>query len=627
MIDAADMQAADGLADAGFEEDRWPKGGDDALEAPEPLPDEPTVPLELLDEGGDDNVRTSASKVEIEALMASIMHTHRRPLQPLVVAKIGGRYKVGAGNRRLRALKLAQKRGLIPKDHPVPVKFAREDELHEISLTENIMRVQLHPVDEFEAFSQLRDEGLTIAAIADRFGLKELAVRQRLALGSLAPEVRKAWRDGRIGQEQAQAFTICDDHEAQRQALKAGTASKGHYNHHAVNQILQAGRDNIKSGRFTFVGRDAYLAAGGALREDLFGDVVLIEHPEILSRLFTEKIAAVKRELVTVQGWAFAVHRDEVERAFAWATLPLDPWMTPDERAILSKGSPHAPVQWQTRRELIKRVAEIPEARAASGVVFNVNHHGQIELDALRLRPAESEADDGENDVDPADDGMDEESGSEPDAAGVDAAEAPSDAPGDLVQSKPLLEDLSEQLGDAIAECLVAEPELALLAVTAALHSSKWGSPVRLYRDGSPARRSHSDAAFADELGRLGALPYEAVLGELARAVVGALETRSSQTDVDNKLQGGIAALVGRISPEAFRAALSRSFQVRSFFDRAPGAVAKAAAEEAGAGAIKGKKSELAERATEIAQKTGWLPPSLRTVHYLPTVPPAGGAA
>jgi ParB/RepB/Spo0J family partition protein len=626
MIDAADMQAAEGLADAGFEEDRWPKGGDDALEAPEPLPDEPTVPLELLDEGGDDNVRTSASKVEIEALMASIMHTHRRPLQPVVVAKIGGRYKVGAGNRRLRALKLAQKRGLIPKNHPVPVKFAREDELHEISLTENIMRVQLHPVDEFEAFSQLRDEGLTTAAIADRFGLKELAVRQRLALGSLAAEVRKAWRDGRIGQEQAQAFTICDDHEAQRQALKAGTASKGHYNSYAVNQILQAGRDNIKSGRFTFVGRDAYLAAGGALREDLFGDVVLIEHPEILSRLFADKIAAVKRELVTVQGWAFAVHRNEVEQSFAWATLPLDPWMTPDERAILSKGSPHAPVQWQTRRELIKRVAEIPEARAASGVVFDVNYHGQIEIDALKLRPADADDDDG---LDQSGEDADEESGDElEDDSGVDvSAPAPADATDVLVQSKPLLEDLSEQLGDAITECLVAEPELALLAVTAALHSSRWGSPVRMQRDGSPARRSHSDAAFADELGRLGALPYEAVLGELARAVAGALETRSSIVDVDSKLQGGIVALVGRISPEAFRSALARSFQVRSFFDRAPGAVAKAAAEEAGAGAIKGKKSELAERATEIAQKTGWLPPSLRTVHYLPPVPPAGDAS
>eukprot|EP01036_Dinobryon_divergens_P008486 gene8486-11332_t len=181
-------------------------------------------------------------------------------------------------------------------------------------------------------------------------------------------------------------------------------------------------------------------------------------------------------------------------------------------------------------------------------------------------------------------------------------------------------------MGDAIAECLVAEPELALLAVTAALHSSKWGSPIRLHRDGSPARRSHSDAAFAEEMVRLGALPYDAVLGELARAVAGALETRSSVVEIDPKLQLGISALVGRISPEAFRTALGRSFQVRAFFDRAPGAVAKAAAEEAGAGAIKGKKAELAERATEIAQKTGWLPPSLRTVHYHAPAAPGGAA-
>lgn len=613
-------------AAAEFEEDVWPKGADAALEMPPPLADEPTVPLDLLDEGGEDNVRSSASKVEIEALMLSIMHTRKRPLQPLVVAAIDGRYKVGAGNRRLRALKLASKRGLIPKNHPVPVRFARAEDLYEISLTENVMRVQLHPVDEFEAFSQLRDEGLAVSAIADRFGLKELAVRQRLALGSLAPEVRKAWREGKISQEQAQAFTICDDHNVQRLALKAGLASKGHYNAYEVNRILRADRDPITSGRFAFVGRDAYLAAGGALREDLFGDSVLVEDPDILANLYADKIAAVKQELVTVQGWAFAEHRSDVERSFAWSLLPLDPWMTPEERAILSKGSPHAPAAWETRRKLIERVSQVSEARAASGVIFEVNYKGQIEIDALRLRPADDVVGDEEEDEDATPDSEDDEGGEINAGQAEEAAPIVDDA-GALIQSKPLLEDLSEQLGDAIAECLVAEPELALLAVTAALHSSKWGSPVRLYRDGSPARRSHSEAAFASELARLGALPYEAVLGELARAVAGALETRASQVESDSKLQVGIGALVGRIAPEAFRAALGRSFQTRAFFDRAPGAVAKAAAEEAGAGAIKGKKSELAEHATEIAQKTGWLPPSLRTVHYLAPVPVVGGGA
>lgn len=613
-------------AAADFQEDVWPKGADAALEAPPPLPDEPTMPLDRLDEGGDDNVRSSASKVEIEALMLSIMHTGRRPLQPLVVARVGDRARVGAGNRRLRALKLAQKRGLIPKNHPVPVRFAAEDELYEISLTENVMRVQLHPVDEFEAFRQLRDEGLTVTQIADRFGLKELAVRQRLALGSLAPDVRKAWRDGKIGQEQAQAFTICDDHEIQSRALKAGLASKGHYNAYEVNRILRADRDPITSGRFAFVGRDAYLAAGGALREDLFGDSVLVEDPEILARLYADKIAAVKSELVTVQGWAFAEHRDDVERSFLWSTLPLDKWMTPEERAILSKGSPHAPAAWNTRRDLIARVAQEPEARAASGVIFSVNHKGEIEIDPLRLRPVDDGAG-AADDEDAADDAGDEDAAIE---AMLDEPALPDPKPEDegdaLVQSKPLLEDLSEQLGDAIGECLVAEPKLALLAVTAALNASKWGSPVRLYRDGSPARRKHCDAAFADELARLGALPYEAVLTELARAVAGALETRHSQTEFDSKLPAGIGALVGRIAPDAFRAALARSFQARAFFDRAPGAVARAAAEEAGAGAIKGKKAELAERATEIALKTGWLPPSLRTVHYEAPAAPGGAA-
>ena len=62
-----------------------------------------------------------------------------------------------------------------------------------------------------------------------------------LALGSLAPEVRKAWRDGRIGQAQAEGFTICDDHDIQREALAAGLKDKQRWNEWEVARILRAG--------------------------------------------------------------------------------------------------------------------------------------------------------------------------------------------------------------------------------------------------------------------------------------------------------------------------------------------------------------------------------------------------
>ncbi|PZU87324.1 MAG: hypothetical protein DI527_18785 [Chelatococcus sp.] len=580
-----------------------------------------TVPLHLLDEGGDVNVRRSAAKSEIEQLLASIIH--RGLLQPLVVAEVDGRYKVGAGNRRLRALKLGQKRGVFPTDHPVKVEFALAEDLHEISLTENVVRVQLHPVDEFEAFAGLREsDGLTIAQIADRFGLAEKQVRQRLALGGLAPEVRKAWRDGKIGQAQAQAFTLCADLDVQRQALAKGLASRGHWDEWEVNRILRADRDLANSGAMTFVGREAYLAAGGRLTEDLFGDVSLVEDPAILKRLRDEKLAVVRHELLAA-GWAFADNRDEVDQAFSWPRLALEPWMTDEERAALKGKRPTAPSAWSLLQQIRKRVAELPEARAQSGVLFELTGNGQISLDVLRLRPepeAEAASDDvGDDDDDGDDDGEDDGE----DAAWQDAAPAAPPPPNDeseddasLVQSKPLLEDLSEQLGDAIAECLIADPALSLRVAVAALTSPRWGSPVRLVLDGSPRRKPERGDTFATRMKALAAYSQAELAGELARALTFALETRASQAEIDRKLGDGIAELVGAIAPDAFRPALARAFDARGFFDRAPGAVAKHAAEECGAGAIKGKKSELAERATALAQRTGWLPPSLRTVHY-----------
>lgn len=613
------------MIDADFQEDTWPRAADTALEDPPALPDDVTVPLDRLDEGGDDNVRTSASKVEIEALAASI--AHRGLLQPLVVAKSGDRYRVGAGNRRLKALLLLAKRGTLPKNHPVRVTFADPKDLHEISLTENVMRVQLHPVDEFEAFRDLVDSGIAIATIADRFGLKERQVRQRLALGGLAPEVRKAWRDGKIGQEKAETFTLCDDHAVQRKALAAGLKNKNHWNEWEVGRILRAGREQANSSAMTFVGKEAYFAAGGTLREDLFGDVVLVEDPDILSRLWSEKVESLKQELLT-KGWAFAVHRSEVERSYLWARLPIDRWMTDEEKAAAKKGGNAG---WNATQEATRRTAEDPAARAASGVIIEIRHDGSVELDVLRLRPADADSD-AEEESEENDDIDGEDGDADGDFADTDDGEADSadsSAPDHSGPDLPrgLSENLSDDLGDVIAECLVADPDLALRAAIAGLTASRWGSPVRLHPDGSPRRKLlYHDFSFDQRFVELASLDREQLLVEFAKVIAGALETRRSQAEIDPKLAGGRDALIAAIAPEAFRAAVKKAFDPTSFFNHAPGAVAKAAAEEAGAGTIKGKKSEMAERAAEIAAATGWLPGPLRTVHYEAPAAPDGAA-
>jgi ParB family chromosome partitioning protein len=53
-----------------------------------------------------------------------------------------------------------------------------------------------------------------------------------------------------------------------------------------------------------FVGLDAYAAAGGSTRRDLFGDEVYLEQPAILNRLADEKLAGIRAGL-EAEGWGW----------------------------------------------------------------------------------------------------------------------------------------------------------------------------------------------------------------------------------------------------------------------------------------------------------------------------------
>ena len=80
--------------------------------------------------------------------------------------------------------------GTIDADHPVPCLVAADPTIAgELSLAENVVRIAMHPADQVVAFTKLADAGLSVAAIAARFGTSERLVEQRLRLGNVAPEL------------------------------------------------------------------------------------------------------------------------------------------------------------------------------------------------------------------------------------------------------------------------------------------------------------------------------------------------------------------------------------------------------------------------------------------------------
>ena len=117
------------------------------------------------------NVRRTGAGVGIEELAASIKALGL--LQNLQVrAAEDGKFEVVAGRRRLAALKLlAKQQGHRQGRAEIPCHVLDEGEdAAEISLAENVMRLPMHPADQFEAFKALADAGKGPEDIAARFG-------------------------------------------------------------------------------------------------------------------------------------------------------------------------------------------------------------------------------------------------------------------------------------------------------------------------------------------------------------------------------------------------------------------------------------------------------------------------
>jgi ParB family chromosome partitioning protein len=114
-------------------------------------------------------------------------------------------------------LLLLLEQGEIQKNHAVECKVRDSEDATEISLTENVMCEDMHPVDAYEAFSALADQGKAIPDIAARFGTTEIIVRRRLALAKVSPKLLDLYGKEEMTFEPLSAFTVSDDHERQEQ--------------------------------------------------------------------------------------------------------------------------------------------------------------------------------------------------------------------------------------------------------------------------------------------------------------------------------------------------------------------------------------------------------------------------
>ena len=139
-------------------------------------------------------------------------------IQPIIVCPTEkGRYQLVAGERRLRASKLAGFKRI-----PAIVRNVQDRELFEYSLIENIQREDLNPLEEAGAYERLMEEfGLTQEELAQRLGKKRSSVANIVRLLNLPTEIRDSISKEEISSGHARAIlSIKDDNRKKMIAQK-----------------------------------------------------------------------------------------------------------------------------------------------------------------------------------------------------------------------------------------------------------------------------------------------------------------------------------------------------------------------------------------------------------------------
>ncbi|TAM47744.1 MAG: ParB/RepB/Spo0J family partition protein [Gammaproteobacteria bacterium] len=361
-------------------------------------------------------------RLSIPELAASIARIGL--LQNLIVIESadGEHYEVVAGDRRLTALKLLAKKHRIPADYEVPCLLVADGSARTVSLAENLMREQMHPADQFEAFAALVKEGRPIEDIAADFGVSPLVVQRRLKLAHIAPRLMADYRAGAVTLEQLMALTITDDHTAQEAAFYA--APDWQRSPSALRARLTEREIDATHALVRFVGLDTYRQAGGGIRRDLFaeGDAgTYLTDAGVLETLVREKLATLA-EGVRAEGWAWveAVPHLAYEERQAFQNAPchrreptarearriaslenrLEKIDAELEEACDAEAEAKAEKLEQRRDQVVGELQDAedalhgyaPEVREVAGAIVTIDRNGEAVIHRGLLREAEAKA-------------------------------------------------------------------------------------------------------------------------------------------------------------------------------------------------------------------------------------------
>jgi ParB family chromosome partitioning protein len=596
-----------------------------------------TIPLSKLTLWSG-NVRKTGAREGIAELAASI--AAHGLIQPLLVRKAQRGYEIIAGQRRFHALKSLAKAGKIAKNFAVSCTLATDTvEAAELSLAENVMRAPMHPADQFEAFRKLIDDGATVTDVAARFGVSDGLVLKRMKLGRLSPVILAAYRENEIGLEEAQAFALVDDHDAQERVL--AELSSWRLNAQSIRRALTEGEVPTSDKRMRFIGAEAYQTAGGVIRRDLFceDDTAYAQDAALLEALVTQRLADVAKS-VGGEGWKWVEVMSDIDySSFSSeqrlypereslsddAQAELDALATEYDSLVDSDDDADADrlAEIQDRIDDLESASETWPARtlAVAGAVVSLAHNGEVRIERGLVRKEDAKL-----------------------AAQLTRGEEDAEPAPKPEFSSNLIESLTAHKSAALAATLATNADVALAAVVHALLLRAFypghredgclklslGGPV-LPKSITPETCNGVEALHAAIKVLRGHLPFDvgdlwqwclnkpqsdllATLALLAGMSLDAVQRKADRPDsarlkhADELASAVALEMTGWFTPtaETYFNRVSRA-QILSAIDEAKGAHAPAIE--------KLKKAELAKRAEDLLSGTGWLPGPLSIAH------------
>jgi ParB family chromosome partitioning protein len=498
---------------------------------------------------------------------------------------------------------------------PVIIGDSDDAKARETSLALNVIRTNMHPVDEFRAFHELhadKKEPQTAEQIAARFGISTKSVEQRLALGALDESVLNAWLGGEIDAKLAKLFTMQPSKKMQKAAIEK--ARNGHMNDWAVKEALGLGNDTRAGKLLTLVTEDAYIARGGKINRDLFAegsnDNTMISDTALLQTMAQEMLDAECARL-TAEGWG-TVTQEVPDSIWNYPRIEVTPKATKEETARLKaiekklhelEESDEYSDEGDDLQEEADAIKQKIEERAllaidakikAKGIAFVSLTHDRSRIEIkLRAQPAKEKA-------------LDLKPGEKSKSKKI--------APEDAI-SQALLYRQAEQLSAAAQLAIVKQSNVALAVLIASLttHSDAVQINARHHDRNMPK----FDATLASALKMTTAQQIEALTKLTARNVT--LYRANMREPVLN--DAAFNAVASAINGKALTTAIREKFDAKDFFNSVSRAAIVEAVREAmgddhAGNVAKMDKAGAVKFAIANLPKTKWLPKQLRVTGY-----------